>query len=353
MNSIKKTQVVAPDAPVMVRVESICKRFGTFNAIEGVSFEVRQGEVLGFLGPNGAGKTTTVRILTGYFPPSEGTVWIGERELFKHPKQVKQRIGYLPEVVQLYGDMRVSEFLDFVAEAKNVSRKQKKNKMEEIISRCGLDTVRKQLIGQLSKGFRQRVGIAQALVGDPDVLVLDEPTSGLDPKQIMDIRELIRELGRERTLILSSHILPEVSMVCDRVLIMNKGRVVASGTSDELEASLKDTQEIFIVMGERHRKDEALGFLKALSGVEKIAVIDERSDQVSLSLTVSKDHDLRPAISRLFVSREIPLLEIRSGRLSLEEIFLKIVVSEATLSEEKKEPPPLAKWGKKGAPPTS
>ncbi|MBI3317499.1 MAG: ATP-binding cassette domain-containing protein [Candidatus Omnitrophica bacterium] len=335
---MKKAHVVAPDAPVRVRVESISKRFGTLTAIEGVSFEVRQGEVLGFLGPNGAGKTTTVRILTGFFPPSEGTVWIDGRALFESPKEIKRQIGYLPEVVPLYTDMKVSEFLDFAAAAKGVPRKFKKTKLKEIVNRCGLETVQNRLVGQLSKGFRQRVGLAQALVGDPKVLILDEPTSGLDPKQIIEIRGLIRELGRERTLILSSHILPEVSMVCDRILIMNKGRVVASGTSEELEASLKDTQEIYIVMGERHRKDEALGFLRALVGVEKVSVIDERSDQVSLSLTVSKNQDLRPAISRLFVSREIPLLEIRSGRLSLEEIFLKIVVSEAALQEDKAKP---------------
>ncbi len=203
--------------PVRIRVENISKRFGKFQAIDQVSFELRQGEVLGFLGPNGAGKTTTMRILTGFFPPSEGKVWISGSELFADPKKAKKNIGYLPESVQLYSDMKIEEFLGFVADLKSVKKKTRREHLENIMSRCGLWESRRKLIKHLSKGFRQRVGIAQALVGDPEILVLDEPTSGLDPKQIIEIRALIRELGRERSLILSTHILPEVSMVCDRV----------------------------------------------------------------------------------------------------------------------------------------
>ena len=284
--------------------------------------------MLGFLGPNGAGKTTAMRILTGFFSPSAGRVWIEDSELFKKPRETKRRIGYLPERVSLYGDMQVLEFLRFVSAVKGVPRRVRKQHLEEKISQCGLWDVRKRLIGRLSKGFQQRVGLAQALVGDPAILVLDEPTSGLDPKQIIEIRSLIRELGRERTLILSTHILPEVSMVCDRVLILNQGKVVASGTTEQLEAGLKDRHEVFVVMGDHGRKEEALSLFGSLPGVLRIDVIEEKSDQVSFSLQVSKGQDLRPQISRLFVQHQIPLLEIRSGRLSLEEIFLKLVVNE-------------------------
>lgn len=317
------------EKPSVIRVEGISKQFGSVRAIEDVSFEVKQGEILGFLGPNGAGKTTTMRILTGYFPPSGGKVFIQGQDLFKHPQKTKLKIGYLPEVVNLYRDMQVIEMLQFAALVRRVSRKTRNKHIEEILQKCGLWDVKKRLIQHLSKGYKQRVGLAQALVGNPEVLILDEPTTGLDPKQIIEIRALIRELGRERTVILSTHILPEVGMVCDRVMIMNKGRVVASGTADELEAGLKKRHEIFVSIGDPRRKKEAWDLLESLAGVEDIAVIEESGDHIDFSLSTSKDHDLRPTISRIFVQHQIPLLEIRSGRLSLEEIFMKIVLSES------------------------
>lgn len=313
---------------IALRVENISKRYGRFQAIEQVSFEIRKGEVLGFLGPNGAGKTTTMRILTGFFPPTEGKVFIGDIELHKRPQEAKRKIGYLPESVSIYPDMRVEEFLTFTARLKGVSARGRKSHLDEKMERCGLKDVRRKLIGQLSKGYRQRVGIAQAIVGDPEVIVLDEPTNGLDPKQIIEIRNLLRELGRERTLILSTHILPEVSMVCTRVLIMNQGRIVASGTSEELEAGLKKAFEIYVLIGSAKLKDQALDLLGGLQGVEKVTVLEEKNDQVGISLMISKGEDPRPEISRLFVQHQIPLLEIRSGRLSLEDIFMKIVLRE-------------------------
>lgn len=313
---------------VALRVENISKRYGKFQAIDQVSFEIRKGEVLGFLGPNGAGKTTTMRIITGFFPPSEGKVFIGDVNLHQKPREAKKRIGYMPESVSIYPDMRVQEFLSFVAQIKGVPGRGRKAHLDQKMDRCGLTEVRRKLIGHLSKGFRQRVGIAQALVGDPDVIVLDEPTNGLDPKQIIEIRNLLRELGRERTLILSTHILPEVSMVCTRVLIMNQGRIVASGTSEELEAGLKKAFEIYVLIGSAKVKDQALDLLGTLPGVEKVTVIEEKNDQIGISLMISKGEDPRPEISRLFVQHQIPLLEIRSGRLSLEDIFMKIVLRE-------------------------
>lgn len=315
---------------IEVRVENISKNFGDRQVLDDVSFEIRRGEVLGFLGPNGAGKTTTMRILTGFFPPSSGKVWINGQDLFKDPASAKKQIGYLPESVNVYTDMRVTEFLDFVAQVKGVPRLKRRAHLEEKISRCGLWDVRDRLIGRLSKGYRQRVGLAQALVGDPELLVLDEPTSGLDPKQIIEIRTLIRELGKERTLILSTHILPEVSMVCDRVLIINRGRVIASGTPDELEAGVKDQHEVFVVIGDLTKREAAMKILEGLPAVERIKMVEERKDTVSFSLAVHKGSDIRPVISRLFVQQEIPLLEIRSGQMSLEEIFMKLVVSEET-----------------------
>ena len=323
-----RLEVQAPEPEVMMRVEDVTKDFGGLRALDGVSFELRQGEVLGFLGPNGAGKTTTMRILTGFFPPNRGRVWVGDEELFKNPREIKRRIGYLPETVQLYTDMRVWEFLEFVADIKSVDRRSKKKHIEETLSRCGLWEVRSRMIGKLSKGFRQRVGIAQALIGDPDILILDEPTNGLDPKQIIEIRALIQELGKDKTLIISTHILPEVSMVCDRVLIINRGKVIASGTTAELESGLRDRHEILVTIGDRAHKDQAIALFAGVPGVERVQVNYEKDDQVALSLGIAKGRDLRSEISRLCVQHDIPLLEMRSSHLSLEEIFMKIVVKE-------------------------
>ena len=324
---VRESPALSSSGPA-VRVEGISKYFGSFEALKDISFEIRSGEVLGFLGPNGAGKTTTMRILAGYFPPTSGTVWIEGEELYKNPQKVKRQIGYLPETLSLYPGMRVEEFLSFVAGLRGVSRGKMKTELNEKMGLCGLSEVRKRMIGNLSKGFRQRVGLAQALVGDPRVLILDEPTSGLDPKQIIEIRSLIRELGRKRTIILSTHILPEVNMICDRVLIVSAGRVVASGTTDQLEKDLSQKNEIFVSIGDRRFKKEAVALLESLSAVEHVKVLEETEEVVNISLSAKKGTDLRPIISRMFVEHQIPLLEIRSGRLSLEEIFMKLVVSE-------------------------
>ena len=317
-----------PQGKISVRVQKIGKTFGRFRALDHVSFEMRQGEVLGFLGPNGAGKTTTVRILTGFFPPTEGKIWIGDIEMFKHPREAKRRIGYMPESVSLYGDMTVWEFLDFVAAVKKVPRKKRTEHIEEKLTQCGLWEVKRKLIRFLSKGYRQRIGIAQALVGDPELLVLDEPTNGLDPKQVVEVRNLIRELGKNRSLIVSTHILPEVNMLCDRVLIMNRGRVVASGTTEELEKGLKKTREVYVVVEAAERREEIFGLFQSLAGVDRVALVEEKEHQAAFSIMISTTEDLRPAISRLCVEHKIPLLEMRAGRLSLEEIFMKIVTDE-------------------------
>lgn len=322
----------------MISVQNISKDYGSFRALHNLSFEVRAGEVLGLLGPNGAGKTTILRILTGFFPPTEGKVSLNGVLMADDPVAVKRRIGYLPEQVSLYPDFRVEELLKFVAEIKGVARKQIKNEIEDKMARTGVLEVRRRLVGQLSRGFRQRVGLAQALVGNPDVLILDEPTNGLDPRQIIEIRGLIRELGRERTLVLSTHILPEASLLCGRVLILNQGRIVAQGRPAELERGLGERQEILLRVGERASREDVgtplrlEEILRALPGVEWVEKTGEENRAEHYTLQTTPFEDLRAEISRRVMEAGFPLLELSTKRLSLEDIFLKLVLKEAASS---------------------
>ncbi len=315
----------------MISVQNVSKNYGPLRVLHNLSFEVRKGEVLGFLGPNGAGKTTVMRILTGFFPPTEGKVVVAGVEVSRAAREFKKHIGYLPERLFLYPDLRVEEFLDFVAQIKGVPRKERKRDIEEKMSLCGAESVAKRKIGHLSKGFLQRVGLAQALLGDPAILVLDEPTSGLDPRQIIEIRELIRLLGRDRTLILSTHILPEVSAVCERVLILNQGRIVAQGRPDDLEKRLRDRREVLVRVrnqGEEQKKESVGQVLLSIPGVESLQKLAQEDSVSSFLLTTTLDDDLRSDISKRLVEAGFPLLEISTKRLSLEDIFLKLVVSE-------------------------
>ncbi|HOE66779.1 MAG TPA: ATP-binding cassette domain-containing protein [Candidatus Hydrogenedentes bacterium] len=227
----------------MIEVEGLTKYYGASPAIRNLSFRIEKGEIVGFLGPNAAGKTTTMRILTGFFPATSGTAQVAGFDVAEAPIEVKRRVGYLPESVPLYTEMLVSRFLSYVAEIKGVSRANRKREVGRVLERCGLDTVRDRIIGHLSKGYRQRVGLAQALIGDPPVLILDEPTVGLDPKQIIEIRQTIKDLANDHTVLLSTHILPEVAMVCRRVLIIHRGRIVAEDSMDRLTGA-SDTIEI-------------------------------------------------------------------------------------------------------------
>lgn len=310
----------------MIEVNGLTRKFGMMTAVNDISFTVYAGELFGFLGPNGAGKTTAMRILTGFFPPSEGRVTLNGVDLAKEPKEVKRRIGYLPEQLSLYGDLRVEEFLKFVAEAKGLGRNRIQPEVVEKMSQCGLVEAGKRLIGHLSKGYKQRVGLAQALVGNPDVLILDEPTNGLDPQQIIEIRGLIRELGRERTLVLSTHILPEVSQVCGRVLILNQGRIVAQGRPEDLERGLGGRQEIVVRIGARREGVERI--FQEIPGVESVEKIREEDHETTCLLQASPYQELRSEISKRVVEAGLPLLELTTKRLSLEDIFLKLVVSE-------------------------
>ena len=325
--SPEKLKTLPPENPVLVRLENVTKSFGSFQALDQVSLEILKGDIVGLLGPNGAGKTTAMRILSGYFPPTSGKVWIAGQDMSGQPEKVKKHVGYLPETVHLYGDMSVMEFLDFAVKVKGVPAAERSKRIEEILFQCGIWEVRRRLIGQLSKGYKQRVGFAQALAGDPEVLVLDEPTTGLDPEQIHKIRMLLRELGRTRTVLISTHILPEVSMVCDRVLIMNEGRVLADGSVEELAAGLVERQEVLLTTGDS-TDGEILKMLERVTGIDQIHIQSTKAGKTTLKLVVSAGAEIGPVLTRLFVEKNIPLYELRISRLSLEEIFLRLVVQE-------------------------
>ena len=310
---------------VLIKFEHVSKKYGAFHALRDVSFELKEGEIVGFLGPNGAGKTTAMRILSGFFPPTSGRVFIQGREMAKHPRQAKQAIGYLPETVSLYPDMRVLEYLTFVAKLKGVPSHELAGHVRGKMSFCGLLEVGHRLIGRLSKGYRQRVGLAQALMADPPVLILDEPTTGLDPTQIKEIRELIRALGQNRAVILSTHILPEVSMLCSRVMMIGQGEILASGTVKELASYLQDREGVHIKIRDKKDQSRALAILRALPGIEALKVSEEVRGDTMISFETLPGQDLRHQITKLFVEQEISLLEIQQLQLSLEDIFLGLL----------------------------
>ena len=307
----------------MIHVENLHKRYGPVEAVRDVSFDVAPGEILGFLGPNGAGKTTTLRIITGFLPATSGKVTVGGDDIFENPRAVKQRIGYLPEVPPLYPELTVTEQLTFVARLKGVARRRRKTAVDEAIAKTGLTEVRRRLVANLSKGYRQRVGLAQALVNSPPVLILDEPTVGLDPKQIIEIRQLIQSLAGDHTVILSSHILPEVRASCQRVVIIHQGRVVATDTFDTLASRLRDTEKHRIQVA---RPSAALkGQLAALSGVVAVNEVDDGALLVETRL----DGDCREAVAKTVVDGGFGLLAFEPQRVSLEEVFVQLTTEEA------------------------
>jgi ABC-2 type transport system ATP-binding protein len=314
-----------PEPSHSIEFENVSKKYGAFHALRNVSFDVKPGEIVGFLGPNGAGKTTAMRILSGFFPPTSGRVTVCGVDMSKHAHKAKRAIGYLPETVSLYPDMKVIEYLRFVARLKGVPAHELRSHVRSRMSFCGLLDSGHRLIGRLSKGYRQRVGFAQALVADPPVLVLDEPTTGLDPTQIKEIRELIRALGQNRAVILSTHILPEVSMLCNRVMMINQGEILASGTVAELASCLKDREAIHIRITDRKDMDRALEILRAIPEVESLKVAEEVRGETFISFETSPEQDLRPRIMKLFVEQGISLAEIQRLQLTLEDIFLGLL----------------------------
>lgn len=310
----------------MIEVKSLTKHYGPLKAVEDISFQVKKGEILGFLGPNAAGKTTTMRILTCYLKPTYGTATVCGFDIHKDPIEVRKRIGYLPENVPLYSEMRVSSYLHFWAEIKGIPRRKRKSEVERVSERCGLKDVLRRANGKLSKGFRQRVGLAQALLGNPEVLILDEPTVGLDPKQIIEVRNLIKSLGGEKTIILSTHILPEVSMVCGRVIIINEGRLAAIDTPENLDKRLRKSHRIFMeIEGE---EEIVSSILRGIDGVNAVQSSVVREGVISYALDTDIDREIRPILAEKIVKSGFRLLEMRHIEMSLEEIFLKLTTHE-------------------------
>ncbi len=309
----------------MIEVEHLTKYYGQMPAVSDVSFSVERGEILGFLGPNGAGKTTTMRILTCFIPATSGTARVAGYDVFSQSLEVRRRIGYLPERVPLYRDMTVDYYLGFIARLKGVPGCERKAKIEEVVTSCGIGEISNRLIGKLSRGYTQRVGIAQALLNDPEVLVLDEPTVGLDPKQIIEIRNLIRSLAGKRTIILSTHILPEVSMICDSVAIINEGRIVARDSISRLESE----RQMKISLVARGPAEKIRPALAAIEGVEHAVQSEGSADGVRFEVVVKPGVDARAGISAAIVRNGWELIELRPERLSLEDIFIEATAKEA------------------------
>jgi ABC-2 type transport system ATP-binding protein len=308
----------------MIEAEGLTKFYGPLGAIRNVSFQVEKGEVVGFLGPNGAGKSTTIRILTCYMPPSSGTARVEGLDVIENSLKIRQKIGYLPETVPLYRDLTVSRFLRFAASSKGVEAKKIKAEIARVMSACGLEKVENRIIRNLSKGFRQRVGLAQALLNDPSVLILDEPTIGLDPTQIIEIRRLIKELAEERTILLSSHILPEVAQLCRRVIIINKGEIIATDSPTNLTSQLQKTVKIALeVSGPCQEFAQAV---ENMAGVEKVSLTGNGTSKFVIETDPSTD--MRPGIAAMAVQKGCGLLEMRTMHLSLEEIFMQLVTEE-------------------------
>ncbi len=311
----------------MIEINNLTKDYGRIKAVDNVTFEVKKGEILGFLGPNGAGKTTTMNILTGYIPATSGTVSISGFNVTEEPQEVKKRIGYLPEHPPLYNDMTVNEYLSFTAELKNVDKSKRKAQLTDIMALVRINDVKDRLIKNLSKGYKQRVGLAQALVGAPEVLILDEPTVGLDPRQIIEIRKLIKALGKEHTIILSSHILPEVSAVCDRVLIINEGKIIAEDTPENLSKNIDNSSKLSVIIA--GPKSLVVPKIKEIYGVKKVeSGLEKANDAVSYTIESEAEVDIRRSLFFAMAKHGYPILEMKSVNLSLEDIFIRLVTEE-------------------------
>ena len=310
----------------MIEVQHLTKRYGPVTAVDDISFTVERGEILGFLGPNGAGKTTTMRVLTGYMPPTEGKAFVAGYDVMEQPIEAKRRIGYLPETPPLYPELTVREYLSFVAKIKGVPRGERKARVEEMMRKTHVDDVANRHCGKLSKGYRQRVGLAQALMHNPDVLILDEPTAGLDPKQIIETRQLIRGLAGDHTIILSTHILPEVSQTCQRVVIINRGKVVAVDTPDNLTSRLRGSETLYLQVDAAGA--DAAAVLERVPGVTRVVVTDTRQQMVGYEVDSESGRDVRRELASAIVGRGWGLLEMRPMRMSLEEIFLHVTTEE-------------------------
>jgi len=315
----------------MIEVQNVSRRYGDFTAVDGISFDVTEGEIVGILGPNGAGKTTTIRMITGFLPPSSGRVTVYGKDLFVEPGAARRDIGYLPENVAIYPEMRVREYLEYRARIEGMRSADAKPAIAEAIERCLLTEVKDQIVGTLSKGYRQRVGLASAIVHKPRVLVLDEPTVGLDPKQIIAIRELIRELGRNHTLLLSTHILPEVELLCRRVLIIDKGRIIAQGTPEDLRERWLGNAVLRIEL-----KGDGVGAAESLATLPGVAAVKDAGrghGEARFTLECERGADPREAVFRSAIANGWVLLGMRQDSGSLEDVFVRLTTQDTVQSE--------------------
>ena len=311
----------------MIQVENITKKYGSFVAVDNINFEIEEGEVVGFLGPNGAGKSTTMNMITGYIEPTSGRIIVDGYDISKKPRKAKRQIGYMPEGVPLYSDLTVKEFITYMAELKGVPKKEKKEKVQKVIKETGLTEVQNQLTKNISRGYKQRVSMAGALVSNPKVIILDEPTVGLDPKQVTEIRALIKELGKDHTVILSSHILSEVSQICNRVIIINKGKIVAIDTPENLEKKVIKDNSVYVTVEDPDNKMDTIQ--DKLPNVKEIKLISENEDKTKkYRITATNDEDLRKNIFEVFAKERITIFEMKQSDVTLEDAFMQLIDSQ-------------------------
>ena len=316
----------------MIEVKNVTKKYGSTIAVDDVSFEVKDGEVVGFLGPNGAGKSTTMNMITGFIEPTMGQIIVNGNDISKRPRKAKKEIGYMPENVPLYYELTAREFVSYMAELKLVKRSERKQEVEKVLKETGLEDVKNKLIRNLSRGYKQRVSMAGALVGNPDVIILDEPTVGLDPKQITEIRSLIKELGKNHTVILSTHILSEVSQICERVIIINKGKIVAIDTPENLEKTTREKNGIMVTVEDP--KDNMSHLKDKIKEIDSVELVKDNEDGTKQYLiTTSTDMDLRKQLFEVLPKEEIVIFELRKTETTLEDAFIKLIDTE---KEEKK-----------------
>ena len=320
----------------MIEVKNVTKKYGSTIAVDNISFDVKDGEVVGLLGPNGAGKSTTMNMITGYIEPTQVQIIVNGNDIMRKPKKVKKQIGYMPENVPLYYELTPQEFISYMAELKLIKRKERKEEVEKILKETGLEDVKNKLIRNLSRGYKQRVSLAGALVGNPDVIILDEPTVGLDPKQITEIRNLIKELGKKHTVILSSHILSEVSQICEKVVIINKGKIIAVDTPENLEKSTKEKNIISVIVEDP--KDNMKNLKNLISEIEKVEMEKDNGDGTKQYLiTTDSDIDLRKRLFEVLPKQDIVIFELKKTENTLEDAFIKIIDDVKNNKENNKE----------------
>ena len=318
----------------MIEIKNVSKKYGNFIAVDNISFNIKKGEIVGLLGPNGAGKSTTMNMITGFIEQTEGEIKVGGYDILKNPKQAKKQIGYMPEGVPLYNDLTVKEFVSYMADLKEVIKKEKKDKVQKVIEQTDLQNVQNKLIKNLSRGYKQRVSLAGALVGDPEILILDEPTVGLDPKQITEIRNLIKGLGKTHTIILSSHILSEISQICNKVIIINSGKIIAEDTPKNLEEKVKKQNQLSVTVEDKETKIEEV--TKQIKGIKEIKLMKDNEDGTKeYVISVNENQDIRKEIFERYAKNNITIFELKKNEATLEEAFMKLIEQKQEEEEEK------------------